>query len=504
MTRSITIAFAFLLTLFMGLQDIRAGEGIVRIQKGDTMSQLFGRDYPLVAELNGIENPDIIRVGQKIMVPEGVTVRTAHRSSTKSSVMITTVKRWEVVGGKPFVGDDILAWRQLGLSEAEVEEMKARVVNEDHDWVTYGRGDRFANVLFGKNELWGETVADWEEGVRYAARLYTLSTGKVVAQILKCKNWAIPLKQPEQPMQVPPVTEKAVVPRAAEQPVISAYADEKSCNMEYELIAGAGVWTNDAANGHFYWGEGMLYSCDLGDGYSVGAGFYGYGGAGENGLGYSWEEGGIGPQIGIKRNFLATHTDEFGQEVLYPGGWQIKARYLPNDYVRGEGESYWVRQWGSKYGFYAEYWQRTSDDALYGLTAESWWYDPGKFASSWSGDSPQDRGSQAVGVFAQYRLSDDWQIRPIAKLYRQNWDEVVFGQIISEFRYKETLMLSPWISIPVINGDGAGPTLGITARIELWGKLRKKYERDGRESVRSLGTVEEVRENPETISVFQE
>ncbi|NTW30590.1 MAG: hypothetical protein HGA33_04885 [Candidatus Moranbacteria bacterium] len=236
----------------------------------------------------------------------------------------------------------------------------------------------------------------------------------------------------------------------------------------------------------------MLYSCDLGNGVSVGAGFYGYGGSGESGTGYSWDEGGLGPQVGIKRNFLASHHDEFGQEVLYPAGWQLKLRYLPNDYVEGRSDSYHVKQWGRKYGFYGEYWQRTSESALYGVSAEAWWYDATRFSSSWSGDSPQDRGSQAASVFAQYRLSDDWQFRLIGRIFHQNWDNVTFAQVIPEFRYDESLMISPWVSRAIINGNGAGPTIGLSLRYEHWGKLREKYERDGRNSVKYLGTVSEV------------
>jgi len=296
---------------------------------------------------------------------------------------------------------------------------------------------------------------------------------------------------PGKPPVRPPTTEPPMTP-PSDQPPMPVFPSKEGCAIEYELITGAGVWKNDAAQGHFFFGEGMLYSCDLGNGVSVGVGFYGYGGSGESGTGYSWDEGGFGPQVGVKRNFLKTHHDEFGQEVEYPAGWQVKARWLPNDYVEGHSDSYQVKQWGQKYGLYGEYWQRTSESALYGVSAEAWWYDATRFSSSWSGDSPQNRGSQAVSAFAQYRLNDDWQFRPIARVFHQNWDEVTFVQVIPEFRYDESLMISPWISVPIINGGDAGPTYGLTLRYELWGKIRQKYERDGRESVKALGTMADV------------
>ncbi|NTW75582.1 MAG: LysM peptidoglycan-binding domain-containing protein [Candidatus Moranbacteria bacterium] len=506
------VAFALLLTLFIGLQDARAG-GIYVVRKGDTMSKLFGTAYRKVAAENGIKDPDRIRIGQRIAVPEGIASRVGK--SIADGFIVKTVKgdfRWHPGADKlrrfpekgsaavrlllPGISDDVAAilWAQLTGSPTNGTFEK----NSDGSLVAV-----LADSARTRIDLSSSTMIGGKKAIRYSGNLKLADVLKVreLTAMSADGKWLIHPKVCGNLLhghggEIPPVP---VVPPAspvespqASLPSISVFPSKEGCELEYELIAGAGVWKNDAAQGHFYFGEGMLYSCDLGNGVSVGAGFYGYGGSGESGTGYSWDEGGLGPQVGIKRNFLASHHDEFGQEVLYPAGWQLKLRYLPNDYVEGRSDSYHVKQWGRKYGFYGEYWQRTSESALYGVSAEAWWYDATRFSSSWSGDSPQDRGSQAASVFAQYRLSDDWQFRLIGRIFHQNWDNVTFAQVIPEFRYDESLMISPWVSRAIINGNGAGPTIGLSLRYEHWGKLREKFERDGRNSVKYLGTVSEV------------
>lgn len=504
-----------LLTLCGGFADAGAATRVRYIvRKGDVMSRLFGADYRKVAAANNIKDPNRIKVGQSLAIPDGVRLRTVAVASGKQGFAVKTINgdlQWRSGRDKlyayPSKGPSAIRLLMPEVSYAEAkalwDQLCAVPVN--------GRFEKAGNgVLSAVLDDSTRTRLDLSNGMMIGGRKairYTGSLKLAKGDALKADHlsalhvgdrWLIRPKVcgnlllgrgGERPPDVEPPSEVPAPP--VTPPSISVIPSKEGCNAEYELIVGAGVWENEAAHGNFQWGEGLI-SCELGDGYSAGIGFYGYGGSGESGTGYSWDEGGFGPQVGFKRNFLASHHDEFGQEVLYPAGWQVKLRCLPNDYVEGESDSYHVKQWGRKYGFYGEYWQRTSESALYGVSAEAWWYDATRFSSSWSGDSPQDRGSQAMSLFAQYRLNDDWQIRPIGKIFHQNWDDVIFAQVIPEFRYKEHVMVSPWASFPIINGKGAGPTRGLTLRYELYGKLREKYERDGIESVEALGTMAEV------------
>lgn len=506
--RNLFCAFALLLALFIGVQDVYAGTTTyIVVRKGDTMSTLFGADYRKVAARNGIKDPNRIRIGQRIAVSKGIASRVGKKSVdgfVRKSV--TGDLRWNPGADRlakyPSRGPEAIMLL-TGLGDAEAAILWGQLTGNPGNGRFEVKPDgRLVAVLDDSTkttlELGNGMMIGGKTAITYSGDLKLgkpLSNNRLSA-LRTDDGWVLSPKVcdnilsgriPQKEVVPVPTTVEAV----QRQQELSVFADEQSCELEYELITGVGVWKNDAAQGHFYWGEGLI-SCELGDGYSVGAGFYGYGGSGESGTGYSWDEGGIGPQVGLKRNFLASHHDEFGQEVLYPAGWQLKLRYLPNDYVEGRSDSYHVKQWGQKFGLYGEYWQRVSESALYGVSAEAWWYDAGRFSSSWSGDSPQDRGSQAVSLFAQYRLSDDWQFRPIGRVFHQNWDKVTFLQVIPEFRYDESLMISPWISVPIINGNGAGPTYGLTLRYELWGKLREKNERDGRESVKALGTMADV------------
>ena len=59
------------------------GENVYVVQKGDTLSEIaskYGTTYQKLAEYNGIANPDLIIVGQKIIIPS---------TSTSSSVTYT-------------------------------------------------------------------------------------------------------------------------------------------------------------------------------------------------------------------------------------------------------------------------------------------------------------------------------------------------------------------------------------------------------------------------------
>ena len=79
--------------------DAGAGQGVTvyTVKKGDTLSAIaakHGTTYQKIAAYNGIKNPNVIRVGQKIKIPtapdagagQGVTVYTVKKGDTLSAI----------------------------------------------------------------------------------------------------------------------------------------------------------------------------------------------------------------------------------------------------------------------------------------------------------------------------------------------------------------------------------------------------------------------------------
>ena len=66
--------------------DTGAAQGVTvyTVKKGDTLSQIaakYGTTYQAIAAYNGIKNPNVIRVGQKIRIPASISTLRCARSS---------------------------------------------------------------------------------------------------------------------------------------------------------------------------------------------------------------------------------------------------------------------------------------------------------------------------------------------------------------------------------------------------------------------------------------
>lgn len=177
----------------------------VVVRKGDTLSQLFGVEkYRLVAEFNGITNPDRIFVGQTITLPPGVTVIThakQHAVRTQSVHAIATPARPEFVETKfgtawvypgtnrAEVTRETLAWSAPDIATSTILAMKRwistnqipeeareslldRIAGSDRTVVALSIGDRYDAILFAGNDYREHVLAAWSEQRHYHGLCY--------------------------------------------------------------------------------------------------------------------------------------------------------------------------------------------------------------------------------------------------------------------------------------------------------------------------------------------
>ena len=85
------------------------GDIVYIVQKGDTLSgiaQKYGTTYQVLAEYNGIANPNLIRVGQEIRIP--VRHYTVQKGDTLSSIAQRYGMSWQELyeKNKDVIGSD--------------------------------------------------------------------------------------------------------------------------------------------------------------------------------------------------------------------------------------------------------------------------------------------------------------------------------------------------------------------------------------------------------------
>jgi len=484
------------------------------VKRGDTLSGLFGKAYRKVALTNGIKNPDRIFPGQRLTVPDGTTVRMMTVSGFRKTV-IEGDFHWNPGADKlsavPKNGSKAL---RLAVPDLAVDE--AAVL-----WGLLACSPENGRFVVENGRL----IADLDDGTRLDMRDGIMVGGHSAIRYKGDLRLGKPL--PETGLTAMRVGDRWVVnPKVclnvasgtpvAVQPVsssgessISAFPEKNEGNerLKWELISGVGTWDNALAHGDWLYGEGAVL-VPLGDGYSVGAGFYGMRGSGESETSsYSWDESGFGPQLVFRRDYLKEHVDEYGQTELWPAGWGLKARYIPNDYVSGGSGSYEMSQVGKKFGLYGEVYERTSEDWEYGLIGEYWTYFDGEIRSTWKGDSPQDRGSWNANAYAQYSFDKDWSLRGIVGMSHQNWDGLNYLNVTPEVRYRSWLRFGPRFSLALNKPEefyrdadhGDLFTVGAFVRVELGDVIRDADRENRQDAVERVGVVGYSDNIPDTV-----
>ncbi|MDD3497951.1 MAG: LysM peptidoglycan-binding domain-containing protein [Candidatus Moranbacteria bacterium] len=500
----------FLAAVFALLWGGVAQAEMYLVKRGDTLSQIAERElgswkrYSEIAAINGISDPNKISVGQEIYLPAGavapeviVIEKTAKKAvsevvtieSNKGTVTNPIPYTDDKVGADPWNGSFAQAMDLLGISVPDGEVRFSDLGTE-----SLQSGESF-RMVSGKNKVnWYRS--ELSEGKSRVQKLGIVVAGNNIASVWQkpeCANFLLRVGVPEVPVVGTPFVPSvpagpSYVPAEPEgEGFVYIPPREEEYVIEHEPIVGAWMWQNDLARGWGAYGEYLAwlrkgYDYEFQDGWSPGIGIYGIYSEGESRTNtYEWIEKGIGPQVGLK---YMSPTFQ----------WQGKIRLIWEEMSGSNSEGYSMEQDNLKIGGYTEAIWRESKEFYWGLIGEAWYALDKDRTSTWSGDSPSRRGSLAVNAFGQWKLTDDWQFRASGGIFHQAWDHLTGVRLQPELRWKETVMLGPWVSFypfgisdvyEGIASAGDLTTYGLFVRIEFGNLIRDYYKEKRMERIKA-------------------
>ncbi len=212
-----------------------AGETRI-VAKGETPSQIFGKNWKTELSNYGISDPTKMPIGLRICVAAGVT----NASGTESKEFL-----WKKPGGAPVRGCGRLsekdsneaAWTAHGIPETDRQELRNLMATQSFTHRILEPGERFTEMSScnkqGKIVVRKNIVAAWSKETSVPARIITLLNGKRWAWVRNCGNW-LPLPSQSQPAPRTQVVEQVVKVTPA------ARVAQAACD-EWNVHAGAGV-----------------------------------------------------------------------------------------------------------------------------------------------------------------------------------------------------------------------------------------------------------------------
>jgi hypothetical protein len=520
----------------------------VKMKKGGNLFSLAkkylgnGMDYDKIQALNPeIKDGKKIRVGTKIRIPK-IAKKAAGFKKSVAKKAVRTVKvekknqevsdlisqlftnpqdvwnnltirnrvlKYQNPGRAKYKGDLETALRLLGYPEEAKKILKEKVANHeisgDH---TLRNGDTgLMTYTSHKKHQSALSKVVIPEGRLLAVDAYEAEVDGVVYRlfrILWCGNWFRPPDErivipPEE--KIPPMPPEVVVPPQVEEvpPIVEIprQPEKPCCGPEHEPIIGLGGWQNGLAKGAFAYGEYILWlktQCD--SEYAYGIGGYGNWEWGESRVSpYNWEGWGLGPQVGMKRTW--TYFDQDSQKNRMQQ-WVVKARFLYEETSgRNTDSGYNMTQHNFKVGLYGEYVRELNNRWNMITTGEAWYAPNSGIRSTWSGDKPSDRTWIGAGLYGQYKINDDWQVRFGGGPFYQGWDDLVGLHVRAEARWKEIVMIGPYANLYAWkSGTYSGvplsdlQTYGAFIRIEF-GPIIRNYDQKRRmERVKAIDYAE--------------
>ena len=228
--------------------------------------------------------------------------------------------------------------------------------------------------------------------------------------------------------------------------------------IEHEIDMSVGWSTDGSAHAGWACAEYLAWLNN------IAVGLYGAAGEGSNGD-YSWNEVGIGPQVGFKKTWADASTKMLRQN-------QVKLRLI-YEALSGENPSsgYHMNQKDLKLGLYAEHIRQVSPKFMWILTAEGWLPLWSQIDSTWDGDSPVDRSMAFLGIYGNYAMDSNFAIRLGGGPLWDGQNVGPFGKL--EFRIWDWLRVGPTISLL----DGGSPNRGALVGLELGGPIKRFDEK---------------------------
>lgn len=509
------------------------------VKKGETLSGVLvslgirpsQNNVSNVVVASSLKDPNMILIGQKLCIPQGIKVSVNKPVKVK---LVVDAPQCINLGRAPFNWSNSLELRLKGidlnpdLTSAEKIEAKAKI--------TAGPGKKqliTSDMVFKSMPFQGKDgkvhflnnvkVCTPEQGGRTEAiETWILSTGTIVGDPLRCGNISVVLipKRPVPVPELPPVEPvkpeppvfveppKVIEPPKVEPPPVDEIPpfhvtpEEVAGKPRCEAQAGVGAYGNRVYHGKWAYGETICYIWKDGE-WQAGPGIFAmYGDGHSMGSAFRNKEYGIGFQVGAQRNWI--------NDKNRLSSFDLKLRFLPWDKSWGSNNDsgYAFTQRGKKIGLYTSYAERTtgeSDGPLVGVIGEYWKSFGQKVDSTWSAQPVQDRGSIAAYAFYDTKLSDDgkWRIRYLGGIAHTNWDSQNWLRLSPEFRYNEWLMFGPQLTLPIGISQANLPmtahdltTLGAFVRVEL-GKPVREADAKQREGQLEFIPVGEVAKQPQ-------
>lgn len=513
------------------LSSVAADAAEYVVRRGDTLSGIATKftgksaNYKALAKLNGISNPNLIRIGQKLIIPDGVYSSEKHSANSvdsKPSANKSVEFLYKFPGRDPYKGSLKDALEMLGYPSEVSRGLEAKVASNHFTWMKINKGDRLAAMTFGKMKFRRNVIAAWENSNHSElAKLYEIEADGKIYRLLcpiVCGNWSrlSEIEVPQVPkVEVPPQEEpkehfpepEVKVPETREN--VDFPVEKPCCPIEHEPIIGAGVWGNGVANGSFEYAEYMawlkrpVFDCD--SEYAWGIGLYGNMEQGDSdSSSYTWSGHAIGVQTGFK--WSSAYYDEEDKKYRLQ---QVttKLRLVWEDTTGHNSEGYRMHQDSTKLGLYAEYVRELDDRWMAMGVAEGWLGIGESIKSTWSGDSPSERGQIMLAGYGQYKFNDDWSLRFGGGPFYQQWDDMYGIHARAEMRWRNRLMFGPYVNFfpfgmsDAYSGISASDLTGIGAfvRYEFGEDIREWYEKRRMERVWAIPNkdVESGADNPE-------
>jgi len=491
------------------------------VAKGDCLWQIgekLGIEWEKIARDNNISKPYTIYPNQKLsvtkndLVVKGEVESLLNRFYRNPKEVFSQLKGQKEIlsyshpGGDKWRGNLNLALELLAYPQEVAEALKVKVNNNEYELRTEDslkNGDIFL-MTYGKDKV-KLSIGDWsgiiKENENLAAKKYTVVVNGntwVLLQVLICKNWVRPPEEKRKSIKIitAPAKKKSVVILNAEEGVRSfkgwCYEDE------HEPIIGAGRWRNRLARGRFAYAEYMYWLKSCESEYSFGLGIYGMIEDGESKQSdYEWDGRLIGPQVGVKRTWI--YLDKEGNSRFQQ--WQIKFR-LVKERTDGKNPSsgYRITQYDLKAGLYSEYVREFNDKWIGIFIAEGWYGFDKTRRSTWSGDKPSSRNLFSLGIYAQYKFTDNVQVRFGGGPFYQRWDRMTGINLRAELRLWETVMIGPYfnffpfrLSKEYTEGGYHKTDLntwGLFIRVEFGGIFRKVDQKRRMDRIRKIDMQE--------------
>lgn len=496
------------------------------IKKGDTFWGIAKKElgnacrWEEIQKLNPLMKPRKLKIGSTIKLPEKGAprlIKKVERVKKEPKKRIAalpifdpsdpnllkalgqeSIFNYRNPGGNPYKGTPEQALILLLYPEDKAKLLEEKIKKEEFEWDYILDGDEFL-MVFGKNKM-RFSRADLKKPL--AAKKYTVTANGwvyTVKFVLACGNltrypeepipppkeelppekW-IP-KIPEKEVIIPPVEKKIErpkppiilkIPQIYRPPKIFKYKPIKC--IDFELNARQGFWWGEDSHGEFSYTEGGRWNSCWYQGEMIG--FYATRDSGKvDDSEYRWKSGIggiINPSVQVGVRYLDFYKKDDGS--VLPHGGTAKFRLMYAKITGKNPESlYHMTQEDLLIGIYMEYIRFLSQNTVAAVTFEAWFSLWSSQESTWSGDSPSNRGWIQIGAYIQKYINDHWAIRLGGYGFHHLWDKEFGIGGYPEIRYNDWLLAGFNASLGFDNGFSYGPYVGV----ETGGLLKRERDK---------------------------